>query len=195
MNSAEWLISVSKDFFRIEQEMRKLIKSDEKIPVSTLHKGFSDFIFFFFFFLFSSLKYMLKFIYSEKATKFCEISTLLALIGTTQDKSKVEISHNFLAFSEYMNFNQLFWQRLCHVCKVCTKNLYYQLAEISEQFTKRSKYFRVSRDIFTFVWSNVSKIMSIGRLKHVYKAVHHFYCILTLHTGEISHKSLIIDPL
>ena len=44
-----------------------------------------------------------KFIYSEKATKFCEISTLL-LTGTTQDKSKVEISQNFVAFSEYMNF-------------------------------------------------------------------------------------------
>ena len=46
----------------------------------------------------------LKFIYSEKATKFCEISTLL-LTGTTQDKSKVDILQNFVAFSEYMNFN------------------------------------------------------------------------------------------
>ena len=47
----------------------------------------------------------LKFIYSEKATKFCKISTLL-LTGTTQDKSKVEISQNFVAFSEYMNFSK-----------------------------------------------------------------------------------------
>ena len=47
-----------------------------------------------------------KFIYSEKATKFCEISTLL-LTGTTYDKSKVGISQNFLAFSEYMNFKKL----------------------------------------------------------------------------------------
>ena len=46
---------------------------------------------------------MLKFIYSEKATKFCEISTLL-LTGTTYDKSKVEISQNFVAFLEHMNF-------------------------------------------------------------------------------------------
>ena len=45
----------------------------------------------------------LKFIYSEKATKFCEIFTLL-LTGTTCDKSKVKISQNFVAFSEYMNF-------------------------------------------------------------------------------------------
>ena len=44
-----------------------------------------------------------KFIHSEKATKFCEVFTLL-LTGTTQDKSKVEISQNFVAFSEYMNF-------------------------------------------------------------------------------------------
>ena len=51
---------------------------------------------------------VIKFIYSEKATKFCEISTLL-LTRTTQDISKGEISHYFVAFSEYMNFkNPLF---------------------------------------------------------------------------------------
>ena len=44
-----------------------------------------------------------KFMYSEKATKFCEISTLDLTI-TTKDKSTVEISQNFVAFSEYMNF-------------------------------------------------------------------------------------------
>ena len=49
----------------------------------------------------------LKFIYSEKALKFCKISPLL-LTGTTQDKSKIEISQNFVAFPEYMNFNQKF---------------------------------------------------------------------------------------
>ena len=46
----------------------------------------------------------LKFIYSEKATKFCEIFTLLLSVCTV-DKSKVEISQNFVAFSEYTNFN------------------------------------------------------------------------------------------
>ena len=46
---------------------------------------------------------VIKFIYSEKATKFCEISNLL-LTGTTQDKSEVDISQNFVFFSEYMNF-------------------------------------------------------------------------------------------
>ena len=48
-------------------------------------------------------KYELKFVYCEKTTKFCEISTLLLSTGHT-DKSKVEISQNFLVFSEYMNF-------------------------------------------------------------------------------------------
>ena len=46
---------------------------------------------------------VVKFIYSEKATKFCEIFTV-ALTGTKWDKSTVEISQNFVAFSEYMNF-------------------------------------------------------------------------------------------
>ena len=45
----------------------------------------------------------LKFIYSEKATKFCEIPTLL-LSYVVPVKSKVEILQNFLAFSQYMNF-------------------------------------------------------------------------------------------
>ena len=45
----------------------------------------------------------IKFIYSEKATKFFEISTLfLTTVHTV--KIKMEISQNFVAFSEYMNF-------------------------------------------------------------------------------------------
>ena len=47
---------------------------------------------------------ILKFIYSEKATNFCEIFTLL-LSYVVPVKSKVKISENFVAFSEYMNFN------------------------------------------------------------------------------------------
>ena len=46
---------------------------------------------------------LLKFIYSKKATKFCELSTV-DLTVTTQDKSTVEISQKFVAFSEYLNF-------------------------------------------------------------------------------------------
>ena len=38
-----------------------------------------------------------------KATKFCEISTVDLSYGVPV-KSTVEISQNFVAFSEYMNF-------------------------------------------------------------------------------------------
>ena len=55
--------------------------------------------------LLKSATTFLKFIYSEKATKFCEISTVnLSYLVTV--KSTVEISQNFVAFSEYMNFNK-----------------------------------------------------------------------------------------
>ena len=40
---------------------------------------------------------MLKFIYSEKATKSCKIFTLLL----SYVKSKMKISQNFVNFSEY----------------------------------------------------------------------------------------------
>ena len=46
----------------------------------------------------------LKFVYSKKVAKFWEIFTLLFSTLHT-DKSKVEISQNFVAFSESMNFN------------------------------------------------------------------------------------------
>ena len=50
---------------------------------------------------------LLKLIYSEKATKFWEIFTLLlATVHTV--KSKVKIFAKFLAFSECMNFKQSF---------------------------------------------------------------------------------------
>ena len=46
---------------------------------------------------------IIKFIYSEKATKFCEIFPLL-LNAVHTVKSKGKILQNFVAFSEYMNF-------------------------------------------------------------------------------------------
>ena len=51
----------------------------------------------------------IKFIYSEKATKFCKIFTLL-LSYVVPVKSKVNISQNFVAFSECMNFTENFAQ-------------------------------------------------------------------------------------
>ena len=59
-----------------------------------------------------SKKSCLKFTYSEKATNFCEIFTLL-LTGTTSDKSKEKILQYFVAFSEYMNFTLHLLNKIC----------------------------------------------------------------------------------
>ena len=59
---------------------------------------------------------LLKFIFSEKATKFCEISTVDLTI-TKEDKSEVEILQNFVAFSEYMNFITCLLYQYAHVSK------------------------------------------------------------------------------
>ena len=49
---------------------------------------------------------LLKFIYFEKATNFCKISTAdLSYVITV--KSMMEISQNFVTFSEFMNFTKL----------------------------------------------------------------------------------------
>ena len=50
-----------------------------------------------------SLLWYIEFICSEKTTKFYEIFTLL-LSYVVPVKSKMKISQNFVAFSEYMNF-------------------------------------------------------------------------------------------
>ena len=49
-------------------------------------------------------KFVLKFINSEKATKFCKIFNV-DLFYVVLVKSRVEILQNFVAFSECMNFN------------------------------------------------------------------------------------------
>ena len=48
----------------------------------------------------------LKFIYSEKVTKFCKIFTLLCPTYVVPVKIKVNMLQNFVAFSENMNFMQ-----------------------------------------------------------------------------------------
>ena len=50
--------------------------------------------------------WFIKFIYSEKATKFCSISTLL-LSYVVPVKSKVEISQNFVAFQNIWTLKEL----------------------------------------------------------------------------------------
>ena len=59
----------------------------------------------------ASIITFLKFVYSEKTTKFWKISNLLLSVCTV-DKSKVKILKNFVAFSEYINFKCLVDQAL-----------------------------------------------------------------------------------
>ena len=47
--------------------------------------------------------------YSEKATKICEIFTLLLTVCTVNSKVRILALQNFLAFWEYMNFKKLTW--------------------------------------------------------------------------------------
>ena len=49
---------------------------------------------------------IIKFIYSEKATKFCEIFTLLLTTVHTV-KCKVNVLQNFVAISDYANFTMV----------------------------------------------------------------------------------------
>ena len=59
-------------------------------------------------FFIMSLAAIVKFIYFEKAIIFCEISAVdLSYILIVTVKSTVEISQNFVAFSEYMNFKKI----------------------------------------------------------------------------------------
>ena len=55
---------------------------------------------------FTFINSLLKFIYSEKATNFCKISTV-NLSYVVMVKFKMEISQNFVAFSECINFNRM----------------------------------------------------------------------------------------
>ena len=51
----------------------------------------------------AAINLLVKFIYSEKATNFCKISSV-DLFYVVTVKSTVEILQNSVAFSEYMNF-------------------------------------------------------------------------------------------
>ena len=57
----------------------------------------------------------LKFIYSEKVINFCKISTIL-LSHVVLVKSKFKILQNFVAFSQYMNFNKWIFPHSNQIC-------------------------------------------------------------------------------
>ena len=69
----------------------------------------------------------LKFIYSEKATKFYEIFPLL-LTAVHTVKSKVKISQNFVAFLEYMNFKK---SMFCSDCSAPQSDYFLKLKTTS----------------------------------------------------------------
>ena len=84
---------------------------------------------------YGSVTSLLKFIYSEKATKFCEIFHLLLTTVHTV-KSKWKILQNFVAFSDYMNFNGLktFWSSIC-ICSWVFKTKWNILIEMKIEMT------------------------------------------------------------
>ena len=67
-----------------------------------------------------------KFIYSEKSTKFCEISTLL-LSYVVPVKNKVKISQNFVDFSEYMNFISILFEKKMEYANMLLQNFFDRL--------------------------------------------------------------------
>ena len=81
---------------------------------------------------------MLKFVYSEEATKFCEICTLL-LCTVHTDKSKVKISQNFVAFSEYTNFKCYFKKVFVSLWPFRRRNKFWILSKGSPHRTLYSK--------------------------------------------------------
>ena len=105
-NYIEWITCLSK-------HLDKLEKKDNDIISAYLHVPLCLFPDTFFIFVqrwsnkwqaeFLCNSRLLKFIYSEKATKFCKIFPLLLTLCTVV-KSKGKIAQNFVAFSEYMNF-------------------------------------------------------------------------------------------
>ena len=80
---------------------------------------------------------LIKFIYFEKATKFCEISTVdLSYVVTV--KFTVKILQSFVAFSEYINFNSQFW--------------IFPIFQPIILFWKNNKLGNIQFDFMTFFW-------------------------------------------
>ena len=90
--------------------------------------------------------FLLKFIYSEKATKFCEIFTLL-LSYVVPVKSKLKITQNFVAFSEYMNLNK----NLLNFSSIVLKIFLFMNLFVTQFFVLK---------IFPRRWHNLQKIWS-----------------------------------
>ena len=86
-------------------------------------------------------KCLVKFIYSEKATKFCKNFTLF-LSYVVPVKSKVKISQNFVAFSEYINFIHF----------VLWRSYFYQKLNQTKMNFLQSRVFKFFFDIIWYFW-------------------------------------------
>ena len=97
--------------------------------------------------------YVLKFIYSEKAAKFCEIFPLLLTVCTVV-KSKGKILQNFVVFSEYMNFTVFEISYLLTVLlSVSLKKLPWFI------FEETVNYIRI--ELFAIVFGSLTKFLSL----------------------------------
>ena len=90
-----------------------------------------------------------KFIYSEKATKFYEIFPLLLTVCTVV-KSKAKISQNFVVFSEYMNFTSFEMGLLVEI-GYCSCESFIQKEKVVTNFDQFGE--RVT-DCIPFVYEN-----------------------------------------
>ena len=111
----------------------------------------------------------IKFIYSEKATKFCEISTV-DLTVTTQDKT-MEISQKFVAFTEYMNFKVF---HLVHVMTLLNKLRLMLSCSIVLRHRLNSKFTREPLIYYVRIF--------LSFLDPLILKVNIFFCSLQVHT-------------
>ena len=115
--------------------------------------------------------FFLKFTYSEKATKFFEISSV-DLTGASLDKSTVEILQNFVAFSKYkpsLSTTFRLWKDVKTFVGVSTRTLGWCQPIRSTSIPKCSpwKVGGITHSQLTFFYSeNVTKIRLQGTHFH-----------------------------
>ena len=97
-----------------------------------------------------------KFIYSEKAMKFCKIFPLLLTVCTVV-KNKGKISQNFVAFSEYMNFKTHVFHCFAYFC-LSNLLVFFQLIfllafDISYKVLKNNSSKILAKHFFNYEWT------------------------------------------
>ena len=128
---------------------------------------------------------MLEFIYSEKATKFCEIFPLL-LSAVHTVKSKGKISQNFVAFSEYMNFKENLLACFLSIMQLLLFSISHETSTMKGFFSQKQWICIKSADVtskhfFSCIWKKVSRLSFFSLVKFIYsEKATKFYKISTL---------------